>query len=162
MWRRLRNEKKNETTLFDRNPQQLSEGFSSENKMQRRFEKGGRRKEKKKHILFFGTWLGYGWDTEQRRWQNWGDWRLGKITFPGKSSKIPEATGLKWTFNKHNAKYFNKSDLKMFVGKRSLIVHYTVVMWLFPAKLIFNQPLTISDESLHEHGKRKMVISGTF
>ena len=56
-WKK-QNKKKNETTLFDRNPQQLSEGFSSENKMQRRFEKGGRRKEKKNTFCFLVPDLG--------------------------------------------------------------------------------------------------------
>lgn len=35
----------------------------------------------------FGTWLGYRWHMKQKLWQNWGDWKLGKITFP-ESPKI--------------------------------------------------------------------------
>lgn len=87
--------KKKETTLFDRNPQQLSEGFSSKKQNAASFRMGG----KKKTSFVFGTWLGYRWDMKQKLWQNWGDWRLGKITFPGRSSKIPETTGLNWTLN---------------------------------------------------------------
>lgn len=56
VWLRLGDGEKKETPLLDRNPQQLSEGFSSKNKIQHRFKYGGR-KQKNIFCFWYLTWV---------------------------------------------------------------------------------------------------------